>query len=665
MMFPRKKIHHFALIHIVIFTTIFSLIFLPDSSPEIENYKLMTETAIVRSIHVKTLYIYLIVSLSASAFILIELYLDYFNKFVKGTIFRNFIYTTIFLSDLVMIFIPHSNIHLLWFIFNIRDYILALKVMYHLESFSDPSIRSRKIIRNVSIASQSIYVVCRKVSFSLVNTGSYISFCSFIAMTIFSFTLFVQIMNQTYFYLGKRSLSLQQRFLDSCIYSTLVFSCCLYRIASWIFSKPIWFDDFTELQLIANYAYFLLFLLVLIVSSKRDHKYDRMLRSINIMKIKTSIVRYINHEVRSPLNIISLGLSSLQQDSLTMFYREICELIKIVKNDYNNTDNYNILLNNLLSINTDISDVLIESQKACTDSTSILNQLSSFNSISTESFMTLNIQQISVYNFIVDVLSIYYLQAKANDVTLICKIDEAINNPLINVTFRIDVLKVKQVLYNLLSNSFKVSPSESEVIVEVKLINQDGPGRVRISVIDRGPQSNENISLQPVGEDFFGMGLYMSYQTVLKHQGGEMGFFSREVGKGSIFYFELPVEMISRQDIPSVTHIQDDQLVSSLPNLRILVVDDVESCRKLLIRNITIKMKPISVDQAVNGQDAVLKITASLACEKPYDLVFMDYEMPVMNGPDATKIARAVGFAGLVMHSIKYLIIVFLIRLLD
>jgi CheY-like chemotaxis protein len=74
---------------------------------------------------------------------------------------------------------------------------------------------------------------------------------------------------------------------------------------------------------------------------------------------------------------------------------------------------------------------------------------------------------------------------------------------------------------------------------------------------------------------------------------------------------------------------------------RILVVDDAVSNRKLLVR--LLKARGYVCEQAENGQRA-LDVYRSL-CERgvPLETIVMDYEMPVMDGPTATKLLREAG----------------------
>jgi signal transduction histidine kinase len=110
-----------------------------------------------------------------------------------------------------------------------------------------------------------------------------------------------------------------------------------------------------------------------------------------------------------------------------------------------------------------------------------------------------------------------------------------------------DPVRLEQVLVNLLSNAFKYSPEGGDVIVAMDKIDQ----YARVSVKDYGvgiPKDQQERIFEP----FFrsptavqaktagaGLGLYLSKEIIERH-GGKMWFESEE-GKGSAFYFTLPL----------------------------------------------------------------------------------------------------------------------------
>ncbi len=111
-----------------------------------------------------------------------------------------------------------------------------------------------------------------------------------------------------------------------------------------------------------------------------------------------------------------------------------------------------------------------------------------------------------------------------------------------------DQRRICQVLDNLISNAVKYSPPQTAITVKVSSVASG----VRISVIDQGPgipedelgklfQEFSKLSARPTGnESSFGLGLSIAKRLV-KALGGDIGVIT-EVGKGSEFWFSLPLE---------------------------------------------------------------------------------------------------------------------------
>ena len=84
--------------------------------------------------------------------------------------------------------------------------------------------------------------------------------------------------------------------------------------------------------------------------------------------------------------------------------------------------------------------------------------------------------------------------------------------------------------------------------------------------------------------------------------------------------------------------------VQCTSSLNILVVDDVSLNRKMLCRSISSSFHHIA--QASDGVEALRHVTN---CDKKPDIILMDYEMPNMDGPTATKELRALGYKGMII----------------
>lgn len=75
-----------------------------------------------------------------------------------------------------------------------------------------------------------------------------------------------------------------------------------------------------------------------------------------------------------------------------------------------------------------------------------------------------------------------------------------------------------------------------------------------------------------------------------------------------------------------------------LASMKLLIVDDGQMNRKVVRRLLQNKVNII--EEAENGQDAVDKFYEALRQGSPFNLVMMDFLMPVMNGLDATRLIR-------------------------
>ena len=208
---------------------------------------------------------------------------------------------------------------------------------------------------------------------------------------------------------------------------------------------------------------------------------------------------------------------------------------------------------------------------------------------------------------------------------------------------RIDEKRLRQVLLNLLANAVKFTDRGVVSLCVRGFAEAGGSALLRFEVADSGvgiaAQDQQAIfeAFEQVGESRrrstgTGLGLAISRRLV-RLMGGDIHVES-EVGKGSLFWFELSVPAAS--PYAPHAHPADGGRIAGYGGCRktLLIVDDIGANRALLADHLS----PLGfvIEQASSGEEAI----ESVRCVAP-DLVLMDIVMPGMDGVEATRRIRA------------------------
>jgi signal transduction histidine kinase/CheY-like chemotaxis protein len=319
-------------------------------------------------------------------------------------------------------------------------------------------------------------------------------------------------------------------------------------------------------------------------------------------RAKSAFLANMSHELRTPLNAV-LGFAQLLKVAPEASGQQI-ESLNIITRSGEHLLN---LINNILDISKiESGRVLLE--ESATD----LHQL------------------------IQEMRSLMHVKAQEKGLDFAAE-----QSPDFPRRANVDAGKLRQVLINLIGNAIKFtqtggvilraggvirqSPQSAHIRFEVK---DSGPG-IRKEDIERLFQPFVQLADQPVRDAGTGLGLAICKQYV-ELMGGQLGVAS-EPGKGSVFYFEIPVATLPDENIP-VTPRQGRVigLAEGQPRYRILIVEDQPENRLLLYR----LLEPLGFDlqEAANGKEAV----EAFEQWHPH-LIWMDMRMPVMDGKEATR----------------------------
>lgn len=208
-----------------------------------------------------------------------------------------------------------------------------------------------------------------------------------------------------------------------------------------------------------------------------------------------------------------------------------------------------------------------------------------------------------------------------------------------------DSLRLRQILSNLLSNAVKFTPNGD---INVSLTSTRSTSAAKVELVLAVKDSGIGISSaqMPTLFDAFeqgdssttrryggtGLGLTITKQLVDLLQ-GQIDVDST-VGQGSCFQVRWQAAIDPFQAIAQTPVLGQRVQAALTPPLRVLVVDDHPS--NLLLMRAWLNDYGIEVACAESGHEAV-----HIALQKPFDLVFMDIQMPGMNGVEAAKAIRA------------------------
>ncbi|HLW07693.1 MAG TPA: response regulator, partial [Marinilabiliaceae bacterium] len=358
------------------------------------------------------------------------------------------------------------------------------------------------------------------------------------------------------------------------------------EIRTWLFSNVLQHDD-QEKEYVIGSA----------VDLTERFELERQLKEAKLnadqaSNTKSEFLANMSHEIRTPLNGI-IGFTDL-----------------MLKTNLDDTQQQYIKI-----INQSGSSLM-----------GIINDILDFSKIEAGKLI-LNKEKVDIQDIAAHACSIVTYGVEQKGVELLLNISE-------NVPRYIwaDEMRLKQILINLLSNAIKFT-EEGEVELKITTIQEfnDRTSRLRFEVRDTGigikKEKQEEIFEAFAQEDrsitkkYGGTGLGLPITNSLLQLADSKLWLISDVGMGSCFYFDITFrtekdeyENLSLNDIKSV-----------------LVVDDNTNNRRILKH--MLELKKIEVDDVESGLQALLHLKNG----KSYDVIIMDYHMPIMDGIETIK----------------------------
>jgi len=441
-----------------------------------------------------------------------------------------------------------------------------------------------------------------------------------------------------------------------------------------------------------------------------------------LLQTKRRFMRFVSHEVRTPLSAVCMGLNVMQTDISSCFgFSSTDHLEHWAHKERARADRGEDIDSQMMSTKEalDWFEMAKEVQGNTQTAVNVLNDLLNYDKIESGT-LQLEFAVVPIWKIIEQTVKefrgaverkninfelIFGNVAKMGSETIVegpfsrhlSLSKEVRDNKLVG-----DSVRVAQVLRNLISNAIKSTPENGSVSVQAKWVRQvkryldddstkddfvlkngtkasfDRRGMLVVSILDTGA----GISRDRIKELFragiygakfdvndlrpgkgSGLGLYIA-KGIMEQHNGTLYAESEGMGMGSRFTLTFPLHFVPDEE----SVVADRGCISNSLNdgresekeevegeevegeeeggekeekpvpLRVLVVDDAHSVRKLLCR--LLEKRGFVCDQGKDGQEAVDRVDELMNKNEMYNAVLLDYEMPVMNGPEAAKMIR-------------------------
>ncbi len=309
-------------------------------------------------------------------------------------------------------------------------------------------------------------------------------------------------------------------------------------------------------------------------------------------RIKSEFLANMSHEIRTPMNGVLGMLDLLNETEMTPTQLDWVETAH------------------------SSAEALLE----------IINDILDLSKLEAGQF---EVEQISfnLIDLVDDICALMAVRARAKKIKLNCLLPASLS-----LRWQGDPLRIRQVLTNLIGNAIKFTELGEVSVTVTRIPITDSLDELRFEVRDTGigiseatlsqlfktfSQADSTISRRFGGS---GLGLFISKKLV-ELMSGTIGVES-VLGQGSCFWFTLPLALDNSFDIRLTSY--------DFANKHALIIDDNTTNRKIL--SYYLSSWGLRVSETDNCDATLMKLQASVLEGGAYDLIFLDVQMPIMDG---------------------------------